>query len=269
MESGLSLAGKNSPCPCGSGKKYKRCCYQRHETLRALYEARSAALGQVVDWLLRQYSAETLKSIDDGFFGCIEEQRRPILQEMPERMRDILMNNAYEWLLIEGDMVAHGIPRPVREVVLGPDAPPLLGVAEREWLERAVASPLGAYEVVEVYRGLGCTVRDLAGRSDPVTITEPATGNNFRRGDILGLRLVRSGDVWERSSAAYGFDSRSVPDIEDGILRARSEATDPDRQAWAEGASIRQLWTDLLFQSFEDSAVDRDLESGEDEPAVN
>lgn len=22
----LSKAGRNDPCPCGSGKKYKRCC---------------------------------------------------------------------------------------------------------------------------------------------------------------------------------------------------------------------------------------------------
>jgi tetratricopeptide (TPR) repeat protein len=30
--------GRNDPCPCGSGKKYKRCCLEKHEE-----EARAAA----------------------------------------------------------------------------------------------------------------------------------------------------------------------------------------------------------------------------------
>jgi hypothetical protein len=27
--------GRNEPCPCGSGKKYKRCCSPRAKKLRA------------------------------------------------------------------------------------------------------------------------------------------------------------------------------------------------------------------------------------------
>jgi hypothetical protein len=25
--------GRNDPCPCGSGKKYKRCCYERNDSI--------------------------------------------------------------------------------------------------------------------------------------------------------------------------------------------------------------------------------------------
>lgn len=31
--------GRNDPCPCGSGKKYKKCCMERHEQLSALHAA--------------------------------------------------------------------------------------------------------------------------------------------------------------------------------------------------------------------------------------
>jgi len=24
--------GRNEPCPCGSGRKYKKCCYKEEET---------------------------------------------------------------------------------------------------------------------------------------------------------------------------------------------------------------------------------------------
>ncbi|MBC2717962.1 MAG: hypothetical protein HF978_21915 [Desulfobacteraceae bacterium] len=26
--------GRNEPCPCGSGKKYKHCCLEKHEAAR-------------------------------------------------------------------------------------------------------------------------------------------------------------------------------------------------------------------------------------------
>lgn len=27
IERAMPKAGRNDPCPCGSGKKYKKCCY--------------------------------------------------------------------------------------------------------------------------------------------------------------------------------------------------------------------------------------------------
>jgi SEC-C motif len=36
----MAKAGRNDPCPCGSGKKYKRCCLEKDEaTARALAAA--------------------------------------------------------------------------------------------------------------------------------------------------------------------------------------------------------------------------------------
>lgn len=34
--------GRNEPCPCGSGKKYKKCCLARHERARALLRGTQA-----------------------------------------------------------------------------------------------------------------------------------------------------------------------------------------------------------------------------------
>lgn len=35
----MTLAGRNDPCPCGSGRKYKRCCIEREPELRRQAEA--------------------------------------------------------------------------------------------------------------------------------------------------------------------------------------------------------------------------------------
>ena len=31
MDSAIGKAGRNDPCPCGSGKKYKQCCLDKDE----------------------------------------------------------------------------------------------------------------------------------------------------------------------------------------------------------------------------------------------
>src|SRR4051794_25588455 len=50
--------GRNAPCPCGSGKKYKRCCLdkdqrverQRHKfATQVSLDAMAARLGEVAD----------------------------------------------------------------------------------------------------------------------------------------------------------------------------------------------------------------------------
>ncbi|MGH8696072.1 MAG: SEC-C metal-binding domain-containing protein [Burkholderiales bacterium] len=39
----MSKIGRNDPCPCGSGKKYKRCCLPQHEAAAAERAAAAAA----------------------------------------------------------------------------------------------------------------------------------------------------------------------------------------------------------------------------------
>jgi hypothetical protein len=33
----MSGPGRNDPCPCGSGKKYKKCCFQAELDLASTY----------------------------------------------------------------------------------------------------------------------------------------------------------------------------------------------------------------------------------------
>ncbi|MBO9323855.1 MAG: SEC-C domain-containing protein, partial [Roseiflexus sp.] len=44
----MPAVGRNDPCPCGSGKKYKQCCLPREEAARA----EQLRLRRAVDTLL-------------------------------------------------------------------------------------------------------------------------------------------------------------------------------------------------------------------------
>lgn len=70
--------GRNEPCPCGSGSKYKRCCRERDESLRR--ELRGAALPE---WIagsrgkLQKFEKYACNVFDlPGLLGSLKDRRR-------------------------------------------------------------------------------------------------------------------------------------------------------------------------------------------------
>lgn len=91
----ISKVGRNEPCPCGSGKKYKKCCLAQHE------EARKSLPQDVVRDLEDQAQRrETLeKDILHGFdllfsqeFGKVRRLAEGLVELFPEddRIHDML-----------------------------------------------------------------------------------------------------------------------------------------------------------------------------------
>ena len=61
----MAKIGRNDPCPCGTGQKYKRCCLPRDEAAAAARAAadRAAALAREAD---RSAPAVAIRGDDDG-----------------------------------------------------------------------------------------------------------------------------------------------------------------------------------------------------------
>ena len=57
----MRKAGRNDPCPCGSGKKYKRCCLDRDRTGPAT--TREERARQMRFLAARGFSAETIRQV--------------------------------------------------------------------------------------------------------------------------------------------------------------------------------------------------------------
>ena len=60
----MAKIGRNDPCPCGSGQKYKRCCLPRDEAAAAAERAaadRAARLGRDA----QQSAPDAAISVDD------------------------------------------------------------------------------------------------------------------------------------------------------------------------------------------------------------
>ncbi len=82
----MAKTGRNDPCPCRSGQKYKRCCLPRDEAAAAVLaregpsSVTSAAIGVEVDGL------------DDASNGVIDLIEAGRLDEAEQAAHDLLKN---------------------------------------------------------------------------------------------------------------------------------------------------------------------------------
>ena len=83
----MPTAGRNDPCPCGSGKKYKRCCLVQEETAtkderRVHAEELQATMASVMD--IDRASNAVVDLLDTGRLDDAEQAAHELLVRYPE-----------------------------------------------------------------------------------------------------------------------------------------------------------------------------------------
>ena len=93
--------GRNEPCPCGSGKKFKQCCLRKEEeaereAMAALTEARKKGRGgsysdlvETVDRLAAEYEEDV--ALADASNAAVKLVRAGKLDEAEHAARDLLV----------------------------------------------------------------------------------------------------------------------------------------------------------------------------------
>jgi tetratricopeptide (TPR) repeat protein len=86
----MSKIGRNAPCPCGSGKKYKRCCLHAHEAAAA--ERAAAAAAQAAAQLTPPVFAceHDDDGLDEASNRVVELVHAGQLDEAEQAARDLL-----------------------------------------------------------------------------------------------------------------------------------------------------------------------------------
>jgi len=90
----MSKIGRNDPCPCGSGKKYKRCCLHQHQAAAAERAAAAAAQAAAQPALpvfawddddgLDEASNRVVDLVHDGQLDEAEQAARDLLVRYPD-----------------------------------------------------------------------------------------------------------------------------------------------------------------------------------------
>ena len=153
----MTAVGRNDPCPCGSGRKFKRCCLNKTE-IGKLYlpGERDRALAKLMRFSERDEFKEMHKMALQLFWG--EWLLREPDDELERLIDSEQMNLAYHsWFAYDFDL---GEGRTLFDLFLEREVNKL-SAGERDFLEGMRGSHLRLYEVLEVKPGQGFELRDL------------------------------------------------------------------------------------------------------------
>src|SRR4051794_28490895 len=96
----MAETGRNDPCPCGSGKKFKKCCAAGEavvvpdETRRALamHNSDQQVVDEMLRWLKKRYGQEWFEETADGYFADFERHDYDIQLLLPWSLHHFEIN---------------------------------------------------------------------------------------------------------------------------------------------------------------------------------
>lgn len=179
----MKPAGRNDPCPCGSGLKYKRCCLGRDRSAFTAEERRSA-LARLTRYAAgpefqEDHEVAQIAFWDDLLTGHPEDQVREVV-EHEQSQAGYLAWFAFDFPMENGQTLV--------DLFLDREGS-RLSDGEREFLKRMRESHMRLYEVREVEPDQGLRLVDLW-TDQPVWVRERLATRQLARWDILAARLM-------------------------------------------------------------------------------
>jgi len=243
--------GRNDPCPCGSGKKYKKCCLNKAKPPEdLLYRRIGAAHDQLVDKLMvhaEKVFGETALDIAMDEFLVWPEMGLP-QDQIVDHMQFFVPWFVFNWMYDPNDA----------EVEL--DVPPLKTVAEiyarkrgqrldkleKRLIDAASGRPFSFFEVTSCQRGEGYRLKDIF-QGIETDVIEKQGSENARPGDILLTRIVQIDHV----AMLVGCGSILIaPNFKPAIIDLRREMLQEYRHITPDvlkvyDIEIRELYFDI------------------------
>lgn len=243
----MSKIGRNQPCPCGSGKKYKQCCLRGPSESAPRQSDGLEAVGLALDWLQGAHYEALEFSFEFEFLKALELDP----ESLDEDLNILLNSNGLEWCLASGRTPASEGRIPLMDLVLGYGGPELTA-AQRRVLVEMRRAPLTLYKIIERERGR-MLCREVVAPAEGVDprehwVRSPSLfdGDLGGPGTVLGLRLI-PGPEWTHTGALYYFPPSWLPGVEDAIRDAwaRQDLAEDERIAVV-GYSLVVGWLKIL-----------------------
>jgi hypothetical protein len=208
--------GRNDPCPCGSGKKHKRCCgaVTRVDALEAAATAWRAAQDAVEPKILRflrqSFGEDALDKASDDFG----------LPHAGPRGEDVESQLFFPWFLYDWRRDALAAPGPG---AVGDTIPPArrylaergdrLAEKERRFLDVTSSTPTSFHEVLGSEPGRSLRLRDVLLGTEAM-VFERSGSQLLREGDLTFARVV----AFEDAALMVGCGGILLPPIEKGVV---------------------------------------------------
>lgn len=197
--------GRNDPCPCDSGKKYKHCCALAPQEGQVIRKGHDGAVERAVNWLETYHRKAISHAIDIMLYEGLNDAEQQAIDSLDDQTWHGIQLNATEWLLAEGIVRVKNEDIRVVDLLLGKGGP-LFTVGQRDWIKQLSEQPLRLYDVTDVIPNQQMTLCDAIDTNlAPIVVKERSGSQTSLIGHTIGARLMRVDDHFELSGAVYPF----------------------------------------------------------------
>jgi len=204
----MSKFGRNDPCPCGSGKKYKKCCLS--ETYIAIGKEDSIR-ERLVQELMVFFEKNYKHTLEDAHFMFWDDFIPA--EHLEGTSLDIAYQNFMEWLIFD-HMIDVDNDKTLIDFYMENNKK--LSLDEHRVLTMMKNSVISLYEVQEVFPEKGLLLKDLlmGGEYD---VREKSATRSVRKWDIFASRLLLVDGQHIMSGSVYAFHLKQKERILDDI----------------------------------------------------
>jgi len=202
----MDKVGRNDLCPCGSGKKYKKCCLEKSFTQIGKEESIRQSLVQE---LLRHFAQRFYNDRYKDALAIFWNDSNPA-EFLKEDALEHAEVNFWDWVI--HDWTDEDGGKSLIDSYI--ETRKALSLDERRILTMMKNSALSLYEVQEVFPEKGLLLKDLI-RGGQYDVREKAATGHLAKWDILATRLLQVDGSYIMSGAAHPYPIR----VKEGILR--------------------------------------------------
>jgi hypothetical protein len=246
--------GRNDPCPCGSGRKYKRCCLKNETTpvpedtpWQRQREASDRLTGEMLKFARRKFEDGLIVAWMDFNQTAFPQP----LEELEGEAQIFFPYFLFDWdpdqpPLRRGRRPKSGIvARAFME-----EKSKRLSVLELLILEQSIRQPLSFYEVIHCDPGHGMKLRDVLIGGE-TTVEEHAGSQHVQRGDLVYAQVCRLPEVTTfNRMAPIAIPPRKKAEVVELRLELRRKIAKQNRDLAAEDLihyreKIRSVYLDV------------------------
>jgi hypothetical protein len=201
----MPKVGRNDPCPCGSGKKYKHC----HLPIEEVAQAEQLRLRRAVDTLLPKIvdaARARASAVPEAFArfwnGKYSIDQLAELDDLEGRGAERFLTwFAFDYLLEDGRTLVEQLAAPAASAGQAGDAALDLSEEEARLLGGWARARLQPYVVEDVRKGQGMRVSNLV-EGTPFEVEDHAASRRIALGEVLVAHLLPAGDSYYIGGAA-------------------------------------------------------------------
>ena len=176
----MKKVGRNDPCPCGSGKKYKKCCLSKGRQVQYTQQERDSALAGLYLYIERTLGRDDDEAFEE-FWGKFEDHP-DVLEDHQEGLSEHVYDlwYAFDRPMDDGRLVVDlFIEEKGSEFHAG----------ERTFLLTLRDSSMRLYEIEDALPGESLTLRDVI-EGGRVTVRERLGSKSLNRHDWIAARVI-------------------------------------------------------------------------------